>query len=88
VLAADVDEVLEAGVEAAVLVVAAEEVVLVAAVEAVVLVAGVVEVELVDELVDAFEPIKVWLNAWIIACINCEPPPERSARLPPSSSPP
>jgi len=82
----DAEEVLDAGVDVVVLVVGAADVVVGAGV--VVLDAGVAEVELVDGVVDAPALIKVWLNACMMACIKCEPFPERPARLPPSSSPP
>ena len=50
--------------------------------------AGVVVEGLADGGVVVLELNKVWLNACMMACINCEPFPECSARLPPSLSPP
>ena len=75
----EVEEVVEGGVDEAVVDAGATEVVLGG---------GVAEAEVVDGAVGALGPIKVWPNACMIACINCEPFPERPARLPPSSSPP
>ena len=78
-LDADVEDVLDAGEDGVVLDAGAAEVVVDPC---------VAELELVVGVVEVLEPIKVWLNASMIACIICEPCPERSARLPPSSSPP